>query len=730
MKRISYILILLTITISGFSQKSAYIPAYLLDTTTVDGQQFTWTKTAQSANFTLIWGDSAGVNPLLSPDPSLIFNPTSVLDTMEYIYQSFVNYGFAQDTIGTNLNLYKIPIVMLNTFGPSGATGWAFGGDADGIIGAFWAHPLAMQDGGVAAHEPTHSLQAQAVIDYRTTNGLGSVWNNAGIFWETHANFMRNLLYPQAATASGMDVYHIETWGDWKNTYENYQLLFALMETDGIGIVNRLWRESLSHEYPLQTYKRLMNFTQQEFNDKMFEYARRMATYDFSTNGIGQYFRQYRNQDLQYSLHSIQATYTVLKQDTAFPNHYQVPIELAPEEYAYNVIPIYPNLDSCSVIVKFLGHLDANSHAGWRYGFVAAYPNGTLSRYSDTYSLDSTEIAFSLLPGESNMYLVIMGAPHDDIQTDTSNDTWRGYPKHFRYPYEVNISGGLPEGFQGESNFRTQLKTNGTLHSNGGGWMDANATVSQSVYIGPYAMVLGYSSISGNVRIENTALVKDASLSGNVQIKNNAFVSGGTLTDSAIVNGQGFAENDTLWDNALIGGRAKVSNYKLHGNIEVGGDVIVYNISGDCDNGVYYRMTNYYEDNLLECDGRTAAHPANSDVNNTFSQFSPNQLALFCNCTIFPNCLTVGLDQITTANDLIVYPNPTPSRLTIEWNDATVTTCTITLYNALGLVVLSQKCTDIDNFQLDLSQLPQGLYTAKILAKGKAEKNVKIIVQR
>jgi hypothetical protein len=328
------------------------------------------------------------------------------------------------------------------------------------------------------------------------------------------------------------------------------------------------------------------------------------------------------------------------------------------------------------------------------------------------------------------MYLVIMGAPLDDIQTNTSNDTWHGYPKHFRYPYELNISGGLPEGFQGESNFRTQLKTNGILHSNGGGWVDANATVSQSVYIGPYAMVLGYSSISGNVRLENTALVKDASIGGNVQIKNNAFVSGGTLIGSAIVNGQGFAENDTLWDNAIIGGRAKVSNYKLHGNIEVGGDVVVYNTLGDCDNGVYYRMTNYYEDNLLECDGRTATHPQNSDVNNTFSQFSPNQLDLFCNCTIFPNCLTVGLDQITASHDFIVYPNPTSSQLTIQWNDATVTTCTMTLYNSLGLTVLSQKSADMDNFQLDLSQLPQGIYTAKISADGRVEKTVKIIVHR
>ncbi|MBK8493439.1 MAG: hypothetical protein IPL49_21840 [Saprospirales bacterium] len=84
-----------------------------------------------------------------------------------------MNFGFAQDITGTNLHQYKIPVMMLNTFGPSGATGWAFGGDVDGVIGAFWVHPLAIQDGHVAAHELIHSLQAQCVIDYRTTNGMG-----------------------------------------------------------------------------------------------------------------------------------------------------------------------------------------------------------------------------------------------------------------------------------------------------------------------------------------------------------------------------------------------------------------------------------------------------------------------------------------------------------------------------------------------------------------------------
>ncbi|MBK7342617.1 MAG: hypothetical protein IPJ06_05590 [Saprospiraceae bacterium] len=152
-----FLFLLLPLWLSA--QKTAYIPNYLLDGATVDGSQFTWDKTAESENFTLIWGDEAGIDPPSASDPDLRFQPQEILDTLEWIYQQMADIGFVWDTIGTNLHLYKIPVIMLNTFGPDGVTGWAFGGDADGIMGTFWAHPLAMKGGHVAAHELTHSLR-------------------------------------------------------------------------------------------------------------------------------------------------------------------------------------------------------------------------------------------------------------------------------------------------------------------------------------------------------------------------------------------------------------------------------------------------------------------------------------------------------------------------------------------------------------------------------------------
>lgn len=713
------------------AQKEVYIPAYLKDIQTVDGSQFSWSKTAQSENFVLIWGNEAGPNPLNAQDPDLRFDPTAVLDTMEWIYDKFKGFGFINDANGTNLGKYKVPVIMLNTFGPQGATGWAFGGDVDGVIGAFWAHPLSMNGGHVAAHEFAHSMQAQVNIDHRMANGLGYVWLNAGIFWETHANFMRNLLYPQDVSAWGMDMYHVETWGDWKNTYENYALLMAIMEMDGIGIINRLWQGSYSHEYPLQTYKRLMGFDQEQFNDHLYLYARRMANYDFSHNNVGDYFREYRKNDLRYWLPSVQATWTILQQNAEDPNHYFVPVHLAPEEYAYNVIPIYPEEDSCAVIIKFRGHTETNAHAGWRYGFVATSQGGKVSRYSETYSRDQAEIAFELLPDETALYLVVMGAPTGDITTNTENDTWHGYPKHYRFPYELYISGGRPEGFQDPEDFRSQLKFDGHLHANGGGWVQNTASVSSSVYLGPHTLVLGYAQISGDVRVENTAMVSDAVVSGQVIIRDNAYVQGGQLRDEVLIEGQSFSENNIMWDEASLGMRARVSNYRLHGNIEVGGDVIVYNSTGDCDNGVYYRMTNYYDDKLLECDGRTASHPDNLDVNQTILPFTAEQMKPYCHCAVYPDCLLVfdGLEK-NRDSGISFYPNPSSESLRLSIGFTADKPMQVDLYDLFGHLMHSQEVDHAEAFEADVSNLAAGMYLGVISIDGKEIARQKLTIIR
>jgi hypothetical protein len=717
-----------------FGQKEVYLPNDFQNPNEPEGAEFTWDKTYESDNFILIWGNEATTDPLTAPDPNLQFNPAGVADTLEYIFEKFVELGFAKDIPGTNLNQYKIVVSMLNTYTASnGPNGYLYGGDYDGVIGMIGVSPNASWHGYGMAHELTHSLQNQCVIDYRIPNGLGGLWNVGWLIYEGHADFMANLLYPDGVWAGGMDWYHVETWGDWKNAYLNYALLFAIMEEDGIEAVNSLFYESYTLEYPLQTYKRLMGYTSEQFNEKMFNYVRRMATYDFSytntdfsNNSVGHYFRQSRTESLTFSVESVQRTWTILEQDSVMPTHYSVPIELAPEEFAYNIIPLYPDDDNCAVIVKFKGHVETHDYTGWRYGFVAAYADGTVSRYSETYDQDEMEIGFELNPDEEFLYFVVMGAPPSGIMTNSTNDTWQGYPKKFRYPYDLTISGAVPEGFQEPANFRTGWKTDGSLHPNGGGWIEDGSSAENSVYVGPYAIVRGNSVLTGNVRIENTALVSyQSNISGNVVVKDNASVDNSTVTDNVVVRGRAYVQDATLSDSAVVGMRAEVSNYNLHGDIKVGGDVIVYNDSGDCDNGVYNVMTNYWANNLLQCDGRTETHPDNLDVNNPIIPLTNAEMELTCNCDTYPDCLTlsVEIDEISSTS-YFVFPNPAVDIININAPDNLNYEATI--FDLQGRLIISTTNQSV----IDVQTLPQGMYLIVIKDLDSGQKVIEKIIKR
>jgi hypothetical protein len=65
-----------------------------------------------------------------------------MLDTMEMIYANFKLLGFLDDSPGTNLAKYKVPIVIYGTWRPNGAQGFANGGDADGIVWPFGCTPI------------------------------------------------------------------------------------------------------------------------------------------------------------------------------------------------------------------------------------------------------------------------------------------------------------------------------------------------------------------------------------------------------------------------------------------------------------------------------------------------------------------------------------------------------------------------------------------------------------
>ncbi len=210
----------------------------------------------------------------------------------------------------------------------------------------------------------------------------------------------------------------------------------------------------------------------------------------------------------------------------------------------------------------------------------------------------------------------------------------------------------------------------------------------------------------------------------------NFIIIWGTYTGAAVIRDQAFAENLTMSEQAQVNMRAKVSNYTLSGNIEVGGDVVVYNETGDCDNGVYYRMTNYYQNNLLECDGRTASHPVNQDVNSPYTPFSAEEMAMTCNCDNLPDCLTPNATGELDANALVkVFPNPASDlvHFQVEGNH-TFSKMGITLYNAVGVQVKRLVSTN-SSVQMSVLNLPKGIYLARIVLDGRPVESTSVMIK-
>jgi hypothetical protein len=708
-KKLSVILLFLSCLIYG--QKQTYIPVFLQDPNNSNSSQFSWNKTYESANFLIIWGNTVGTNPVSYSNPDLAFNPASIAAYLENSYTAFKNLGFLVD-VPSSLRIaqYKIPILINNTWGttPDAITGWAEA-YTDGFMPVFNVHPLATNGGETLAHEFAHLLQFLVELDDLAPNNLSGApfADGAGIYFETHAEFMASQIYPYIAEIWGMDSYPMLMHGDWKNTYRNYPLLYHIQLKHGIGRVNNLWFQQFDNEYPIATYKRISNFTQTQLNDDLYEYARRMPTLDFGNWST--HLKNSRNNNSIYEdLIPIQNRYTILTKEQFNSNQYRVPIEQAPEEYGYNIIPLHYSNGTTCIRVKFKGITAANPSTGWRYGFVAEDLQGQIHTYGVMHHDNEKEFAFQIESNMGKVYLVVMGAPANEIQQDDNHNTWTGYPKHYRYPYELAIEGAVPEGYQPKEEFRPFLKQNGgNYHTNGGGWVDASAIVSPSVYVASHAIVLGNSQITGtNTRIEGTAIVKNATIQNNVHVKDNAVILGGTydaVTGNLVeIKGNAFSENNTISGNAKIIERAHVSNYGLSGTAIVGGDVVVY-ADETCNNGVYRALTNYYENNPLACDNRTALHPTNVDVNSNYAPFTPVQMAFNPAHT----CTTLlGAANFQKNKSPFLYPNPTMDLVFIEDFQGTIQS--IELFNSLGQLVQQNKQ---NSNAVSTAQLPTGIYT-------------------
>lgn len=726
MKKMLLLHLLACLCCCAYAQKTVYTPRAF----STDAALSTWSadRSYQSANFVLFWGNVVGTNPATYSDANLRFNPQSVCDTLEKIYTKYISdIGFCSDAATKNLGKYKLIIVMNDTWGIAGEpSGWAFGGSYDGVIGAMWVHPNATRDGGVISHELAHSLQGMNSIQENTTGG-GFNWDPAGFFWEGHANFMRTQMYPRFASDDlprwmATSMFH---WSSTRHHYDNFKLLWHMQQLDGITMVNRLWKESIRNEHPLMTYMRLKAYNQAQLNDFVYDYAKREVTGDYPVNNFGAIMRAERNRLKNNEPHYMWRFHTILTQLNATTGRYIVPDAFAPQDYGYNIIPLYTTCTTRVVHVKFKGHTEVNNTAGWRYGFVAVKADGTTVRYSPVYAANESEISFQLSADETQLYLVVIGAP----TTHTSYVWEAGWPKIKRYPYELRIENAVPEGYQ--STFRSQYKVNGRVHPNGGGWVANSSTVASTVYVGPKAIVRGNSNISGNVRIDGTAWVESATVRDNVVIDGNANVWQGTYSGSAHITDNAVLNQCNVSGTVLAKGNVLEWNVTFGNAVVVGGDAEI----GNCSTNGYYLQFPHGNNGRAECDGKGATDASNVDVNATITNFTDAQMAFSSVLGCAGDVLSINDDPKnpvkpgSTTPAVIVYPNPAAISFTVKLNNFnTQDNAIVLLFDTQGREVFRRDIKTARSITINTNAgIKKGTYFLRVISD-KSEYMNKVVV--
>ncbi|RZK62942.1 MAG: hypothetical protein EOO85_31760, partial [Pedobacter sp.] len=305
--------------------KTVYLPKNL--STVPEGNNFNDNnseysnkRSYQSANFVMYWSKEYGDNPMANQDISKRFNIKRLLIESERFY---AYYAKTLKVIIEGRSISdKHKIIFLITGGENN-TAYAWGGEDK--VGILWtpASRINKEPYGVIAHELGHVFQFFANIDHNKTSFNGTI-NEMG------AQYLLWQVYPEWTT---FENFHLKDFvkNSYKaflhpdNAYHSPFLLEYWSEKHGKHFYGKMLREVEKNEDPVETYKRITQINQDQFNNEVFEAASKFVTWDLKR--IEQTTKQYANQ------HS-----TILK--PMADSWYRISSENCPENYGYNAIKL------------------------------------------------------------------------------------------------------------------------------------------------------------------------------------------------------------------------------------------------------------------------------------------------------------------------------------------------------------------------------------------------------
>ena len=448
----------------------------------------------------------------------------TALDTLENtVWKAYFGAPiFFKEPLCNTANKIKASVHVHSDYGLTGGA-W------DSTHMGMWIGPGALADHWGLAHEFMHGVQA-------VSGGLScNQSNTCGWIYESHANFMPHQLPEYRSNVHCSELFvnapHLYL-GSTRDRYCNWQFMEYLKDKYCYSAVNEIWTSAPSND-PFSQIMKTRGWNISQMNDFMGEWATHNVTWDYqnpppTTGGSqGPVYRQNYGSPMDKSKPDRRLRLTQLEPlDTSFAanRRFVTPAAWAPQRWGYNLVRLYPDAGATTVTVSFRGVTQTGADSDWRWALVATDSAITTPRYSALQKGADGSLTFCVNAGEA-LFLVVMATP--SVQKQIVWDQL--YDTIYRYPWMVQLSNAWPDGFKGGMQDACEK---GTRFSNGGGCVVG--TVPTTVYVGPYAAVLG-GTVSGTARIDDHAVVTAGTVSGGTVTGLSILSNGFSVSGSAKV---------------------------------------------------------------------------------------------------------------------------------------------------------------------------------------------------
>ena len=401
-------------------------------------------RSRQSEHFIIFWDKDYGTAYPDDVAAPYHLDTKAFLNWCEEIYAYYVNtlkFTHLTDAEKSYLDQYKFQVFLWHQ------TEWAaYGsGPEDNITGCLWVNPEAANSRSTVAHEIGHSFQYQVACDLvlnKKTSNINTVafrydQGNGSGFWEQTAQWQAYQMVPEETFTT----YNFGTFCDNAHRhfahedmrYGSYFFHYYWVDKYGMDAVSKVWHAAVKPKDSMESYMSAFNLSIDAFNGQLYEYAAKVATWDFN---------QIRTEGARH------AGAVAWKGVDAGDGWWKVDPSKAPESTGFNHIrlSVAPGQQLTMDFAGLPNEPGYNSsgsaaQAGWTVGFVSLGDDLATRTYSESARAtaatgNSTTVSWTVPAGAKYVWAVVACTP-----TSYITHLWDENNKNDRHwPYKVKFT--------------------------------------------------------------------------------------------------------------------------------------------------------------------------------------------------------------------------------------------------------------------------------------------------